>query len=103
MYCNIFKGGCQVDNEEKVEVTDTEEEVKEETQNEEALDKPDLETRFNEMMALVTQLQNDVSHLTQIIDTQNPVVVEEEQKEEEEKEPEEKVDVDELDKFLTEY
>ena len=92
-----------MDNEEKVEVTDTEEEVKEETQNEEALDKPDLETRFNEMMALVTQLQNDVSHLTQVIDTQNPVVVEEEQKEEEEKAPEEKVDVDELDKFLTEY
>ena len=92
-----------MDNEEKVEVTDTEEEVKEETQNEEVLDKPDLETRFNDMMALVTQLQNDVSHLTQIIDTQNPVVVEEEQKEEEEKEPEEKVDVDELDKFLTEY
>ena len=92
-----------MDNEEKVEVTDTEEEVKEETQNEEVLDKPDLETRFNDMMALVTQLQNDVSHLTQIIDTQNPVVVEEEQKDEEEKEPEEKVDVDELDKFLTEY
>ena len=91
-----------MDNEEKVEVTDTEEEVQEETQNEEALDKPDLETRFNEMMALVTQLQNDVSHLTQVIDTQNPVV-EEEQKKEEEKEPEEKVDVDELDKFLTEY
>lgn len=92
-----------MDNEEKVEVTDTQEEVEEETQNEEELDKPDLETRFNEMMALVTQLQNDVSHLTQVIDTQNPVVVEEEQKEEEEKQPEEKVDVDELDKFLTEY
>ena len=91
-----------MDNEEKVEVTDTEEEVKEETQNEEVLDKPDLETRFNDMMALVTQLQNDVSHLTQIIDTQNPVVQEEEKKEEE-KEPEEKIDVDELDKFLTEY
>ena len=92
-----------MDNEEKLEVTDTEEEVKEETQNEEVLDNPDLETRFNDMMALVTQLQNDVSHLTQIIDTQNPVVQEEEQKDEEEKEPEEKVDVDELDKFLTEY
>ena len=91
-----------MDNEEKVEVTDTVEEVKEETQNEEALDKPDLETRFNDMMVLVTQLQNDVSHLTQIIDSQNPVV-QEEQKDEEEKEPEEKVDVDELDKFLTEY
>lgn len=91
-----------MDNEEKVEVTDTEEEVKEETQNEEVLDKPDLETRFNEMMALVTQLQNDVSHLTQIIDTQNPVVQEEEEKEEEQA-PEEKIDVDELDKFLTEY
>ena len=70
-FCATFKmciliylrGCCQVDIEEKVEVTDTEEEVKEETQNEEVLDKPDLETRFNEMMALVTQLQNDVSQI----------------------------------------